>query len=114
MAKTTPTKRTLDELRKRGYEVAVVEKWIPQTRRRLDAFGFIDVIALGEGVTIGVQATSASNVASRVTKILAEPRHFAWLAAGNKIQVWGWSKKGPRGKAKRWTPTIREVPTATP
>jgi hypothetical protein len=106
---STPTSRTLEALRKQGYEVAVVEKWIPQTRRRLDAFGFIDLIALGEGITIGVQATSASNVASRVTKILEEPRHKAWLAAGNKIQVWGWSKKGKAGCRKLWTPTIRDI-----
>lgn len=111
----TPTARSLAECRKRGWPSTVVEKWIPQTRRRLDVFGFGDILALdGQPGSLLVQATSGSNVSSRVTKILTECRALAqtWLAAGNRIEVWGWAKKGPRGARKLWTLRVVEV-TAT-
>jgi hypothetical protein len=50
-----------------------------------------------------IQCTSASNTSSRVKKILAAPITPTWIAAGNQLEVWGWSKKGARGKRKVWT-----------
>lgn len=109
---TSPTQRTLALLRKEGYTAQVVEKWIPQTKRRLDLFGGIDIVAVALGVTLGVQATSASNLSARVTKLCAEPKLRAWLEAGNKLEAWGWSKKGSRGKRKTWQVSKREITLA--
>jgi hypothetical protein len=40
----SPTARSLKKLRKEGWTASVVEKWIPQVKRRRDCFGF-DVLA---------------------------------------------------------------------
>lgn len=106
---TTPTARTLRWLRKQGYTAGVVEKWIPQTRRRVDLFGFIDLIAIKEGETVGVQATSTSNMAARFAKMRELEAMPLWLQAGNKLWIVGWSKKGKAGKRKLWTPSLRKL-----
>lgn len=99
----TPTQRTLAELRRRGYTCAVVERWNPHARIRQDLFGVVDVLGVREGETLGVQATSGSNVSKRVAKI-AESEHVPALrAAGWSLAVWGW-RKAANG---RWT--LREV-----
>lgn len=107
----SPTARTLEWLRRAGYSAGVVEKWIPQMRRRVDLFGCIDIVAVGGGETgaLGVQATSGSNHASRVAKILAIPEAEQWVEAGNRLWVMSWAKRGQRGKAKRWEPRIETV-----
>ena len=99
----SPTQRSLAELRKRGYTAQVVEKWIPQVKRRVDLFGFIDVLAIRDDEVLGVQSTSGSNVASRVTKIAEHENVGAVRKAGIRIHVHGW-RKAANG---RWT--LREV-----
>lgn len=99
---SSPTQRTLAELRKLGYLAAVVERWNPHAKIRQDLFGFVDVLAIGtEGDapgyenTLAVQATSGSNVASRLTKLRSEavaPAVARVQAAGWKVEVWGWRK----------------------
>ena len=99
----TPTQLTLRELRKRGYTAAVVEKWNHGAKIRQDLFGIVDVLALLDGETLAVQATSASNVAARVKKI-ADSEHIAAIRkAGWRVVVWGWRKN----KARRYV--LREV-----
>lgn len=101
---TSPTQRTLALLRKNGGIAQVVEKWQPQAKRRIDLFGFIDIVWLArEGSVIwGVQATSGTNHSARLLKIKEEPRARRWLECGGRIMVISWSKKGPRGKRKLW------------
>ena len=102
----TPTSRALAECKRCGWLACVVEKWIPQTRQRKDAFGFGDVLVLdGQPGALLVQVTSDANVAARAAKIRGACRKnaAAWLAAGNRIQVWGYGKRGKRGKRKLWT-----------
>jgi hypothetical protein len=91
-----------------GWLPAVVERWNPHARIRQDLYGFLDLVALdGEPGLLGIQATSSSNAASRVRKILElesdAPRR--WLEAGNRIEVWGW-KKLPNG---RWECQARPI-----
>jgi len=100
----TPTARTLKQLRTDGWEAAVVEKWIPHIRRRVDLYGCIDILAMREGSPVlAVQATSAANVASRINKAKGEPRLRIWLRCGQRFEVWGWAKHGKAGRQKRWT-----------
>ena len=89
---TSPTQRTLAELRKRGYLAAVVEKWNPHAFCRQDLFGLIDVIGLREGETIAVQTTTGSNVADRVQKIADSDKVDMIRKAGWRIMVHGWRK----------------------
>jgi hypothetical protein len=106
---TSPTARTLAECRKRGWLACVVEKWISQTRRRVDAFGFGDLLVLdGQPGSLLIQATSASHVSDRRAKILLERTEPArrWLDASNRIEVWGWL--APTKTIRRWR--LRTVP----
>lgn len=108
------TVRTLMECRKRGWRACVIEKWIPQTKRRLDAFGFGDVLVLDDmpGALL-IQATTdtGGNVSARVGKIRGEcaAAASAWLAAGNRVSVWGWGKRGKAGARKLWTLRVVEI-----
>lgn len=88
----TPTQRSLKHLRDQGYLAQVVEKWIPQARRRQDLYGFIDILAIRDNEVLGVQATSRSNVSSRVRKIAESPHIDAVRDAGIRIEVHGWGK----------------------
>jgi hypothetical protein len=101
----SPTARTLERLRKTGFTACVVEKFNSFTKRRIDAFGFADILAASEGVgIILIQATGGDggNHANRKAKIIQEPRALQWLFAGGRIEVWSWAKRGARGEPKRW------------
>lgn len=104
----TPTRRSLEHLRKAGWLVAVVERWNPHAKIRQDLFGFADLLAVKDNTVMLVQTTTAPNVAARVAKILAEPRARLWFAPTRTIMVHGWAKRGPRGKRKVWT--VQEHP----
>lgn len=98
-----PAQRSLKRLRDEGYDIVeVVERWIPQARRRRDFAGIIDIICIGHGETVGVQATSASNVAARIKKLEESTSLPALRQVGWRILVHGWRKKG-----RRWV--CREV-----
>lgn len=114
----SPTARTLAYLRKLGVEAGVVERRNPRAFITHDLFGFIDVVAIPCRTTdtsriVGIQATSGSNAAARVTKIRDEPRHHAWLAAGGTIEVWAWRKVKKATKAgtkvERWEVRVTRV-----
>lgn len=94
----TPTSRSLAHLRDDGWTAEVVERWVPGANVRRDLFGFIDIIAIRDGVTLGVQATSADHVAARIRKIADAPNVGAVREAGWALAVHGWGKK--KG---RWT-----------
>ena len=119
--RTSPTQRTLLAMRKKGFRSQVVERWITIPNpppgmppgRRIDLFGFIDGISLdtstGGTSIIGWQATSGSNLSSRIAKIRTECREQAidWLNAGGRIELWAWRKLSPRGtKVVRWKPIV--------
>jgi hypothetical protein len=89
---SSPTQRSLKVLRQRGLLADVVERWIPRVNKRKDLYGFIDILAIGEGRIVGVQATSASNMASRISKIANHPNLGAVRGAGIEIWVYGWRK----------------------
>lgn len=100
----TPAQRSLTKLRREGYEIVeVVEKWIPQARKRRDFAGIIDIICIGNGETVGVQTTSASNLASRVQKIEESDALPVLRKVGWRILCHGWRKNA----AGRWI--CREV-----
>ncbi len=105
---SSPTSRTLELLRSRGYTVAVVEKFNSFTKRRSDLYGFIDVLGVRDGETLAVQTTSGSNAAARITKITEEcvEAFAAVRKAGWSVHVHGW-RKVKRGGRLVWD--CREV-----
>lgn len=88
-------------MRERGFYAEVTEHWNQWARKRKDLFGFIDILCLGDdGTIVGVQSTSASNVAARVNKIAESPLVGRVRQAGIKIIVHGWRKVKGRWEAR--------------
>lgn len=108
----TPQERSRKLLRDEGWTIATVEKWKPASPGgfrgpllREDLWGFGDLIAVKVG-HIGatlIQVTTGSNSAARLEKIKGIAEAGIWIAAGNRIVVHSWAKRGPRGKRKTWT-----------
>jgi hypothetical protein len=99
---SSPTQLSLNKLRKDGYTVSLVEKWVPQTPAgfkgaiiRKDVWGFGDILAvkISESSVVLVQTTSKANISSRLNKIKQIPEAGIWLASGNRILVHGWAQK---------------------
>jgi hypothetical protein len=118
--------RSLAHLRKLGWSVCVVERWIPPRGKmpfgvRIDAFGFADLLACRPGfpTTNGepgrkseialIQTTGAPSAggwfAQHKAKILAIPEFYKWKESGGIVLLHGW-RKGPkdgvRGARKVW------------
>ena len=111
MRKKSPTQSSLALLRKLGYTAQVVEHWNPHARRRIDLFGFGDILAIRENEIVIVQTTSGTNLAARRRKITQLRAHSEWLAAGGLIELHGWRYVKPRGESKRrWEPRIVRWP----
>lgn len=105
---STPTQRSLKRLREAGWTVAITEHWNPFARRRVDLYGFIDLLCFRGNEMLAVQTTSGSNVSARLAKMAALPAAHGWVASGTRrLVIHGWAKRGPRGKAKKWD--CREV-----
>lgn len=84
----SPTARTLKALRDAGWTAGVVERFNHNTRRKHDLFGCIDIVAVKDHLTLGVQATSGSNAAARLKKMPATDA-AAWLGAKFLVE-WVW------------------------
>lgn len=113
----SPTARALRECKRREWPAYVTEKHNAFSGKKSDAFGFGDLLAIdGEPGSLLIQVTSTSNMSARRTKILTECNVLsrAWLEAGNRISVWGYSRRvhrnkdGSKSKVKRWA--LRVVP----
>jgi len=94
--------RTLDWLRKAGYTVAKTEHWNHYARIRQDLFGFIDVLAVNHVHLLALQVSHEDRHADHVKKVMTTPVAKE-LCYYMDIEVWSWGKRGPRGKAKKWT-----------
>lgn len=114
---TSPTQRTIRELKNNGRVCAVVEKWNPYVGThgiRQDLFGIIDVLALDpERGVVGVQCCGSS-FAAHYRKITEEryQETLDWLQTpGTVLEIWAWRKlkKKRGGKAMVWRPKIVEI-----
>jgi hypothetical protein len=112
--KATPVlARSLAVLRREGYLVAIVERFNRFARVRQDCFGLFDALAIKAdrpGV-LGIQATTAegSHMSAHRAKLQASPALAVWLAAGNRVELMGWAKRGGRGQRKTWKVYREEV-----
>lgn len=104
----TPTARSMKLLRKSGYLVAPVERWlmIPGRHVKQDMFGCFDLFACRPATREIqlVQVTSLSNVSARVAKVKGTPELPGLLACGIRAVVHGWTKRGGR-----WTVKVVEI-----
>ena len=105
-----PVQRSLKHLRDEGWTVAIVEKWNQYARRRIDVFGFADLLAMHPHGSIAlVQCCAGSTMGAHRDKMLAIPELEKWKAAGGRVFLMAWAKKGPRGKRKTWTLRFEEL-----
>lgn len=88
----SPTERSLKWMRDQGYFATVVERWNSFAGLRQDLYGIIDVLGVKPGETLAVQATSDSNVSSRVRKLSEHKSTPKLREAGWKILILGWTK----------------------
>lgn len=111
MSGRSPTQLSLAALRAQGYACWIVEHWNSYTRRREDLFNAWDILAVGNGETLAVQTTSASNVSARVRKIADNPYTPELRKAGWNLEVHGWRKRPVKrgAKALRWVQRVVDV-----
>jgi hypothetical protein len=102
---SSPTQRTLKLLRSEGFIAHISEYWNPFAKRRIDLFGFIDIVALKENRIVGVQCTTAENRAARRTKILGLETAIEWRKAGGEIALITWRKNS----SNRWVHNWEEI-----
>lgn len=103
----SPTQRSLKKLREEGYLAEVVEKRLPRVFITKDLYGFLDILAIRPGEILGVQTTSAGNVAARLTKIREHENYAAVVASGMRVVVHGWNR--PTKTRRRWVLRVEEV-----
>lgn len=96
--KQSPTKRSLEVLRKSCDLVEVTERWCQFSKRRKDLFGIIDIVAIAGNETIAVQTTSWANVSARAKKVTDSPAIVFLRQAGWKILIHGWRKNTNSGR----------------
>lgn len=113
MGASSPTQRSLKQLRERGLVCEVVEHWNQWSRRRQDLFGVFDILGIGPGLILAVQTTTKANLSARRKKMLAEPNVRSWLEAGGKIELHGWFKQGRRWQVKVEGMTLGDEPEAS-
>lgn len=87
---TKPTQWSLKKLRAEGWTCHIVEKYNQFARRRIDAFGFGDILAMRPGEIALVQTTNASNMAAHEAKIKSLPTYQQWYEAGGTVILHGW------------------------
>jgi len=118
--KTRATQRSLDHLRRNGWTVHIVEKYLPargsmKFPRRIDAFGVGDILAMRPpmnglpGSIALVQCCPGPSHAKHKDKILEIPEFDIWKKAGGRVFLQSWAKKGARGEKKRWTMREEEL-----
>ena len=85
-------------LQEQGYIVEKVERWNSFTKRKNDLYGFIDYLAVGDGLTIGAQSTNSTTdtgggmFSTRVKKVKASVHLQTLLEANWIIYVLGFKK----------------------
>lgn len=95
VASKTPTQRSLELLRSRGYTVAVVERSsnFRGVFRRHDLWNIGDLLAIRPNEVMLVQVTSGSNVSARIKKIADSEYIGAIRESGMLVYVHGWAKR---------------------
>ena len=102
--------RSLKLIKNYGWFYEITEHWNQYTRRRHDLWGFCDILCLDGKRTIAIQCCGA-DLAKHRDKIYENEYIRAWLAAGNELEIWSFTKrKKVRGKrATYWHCKVTNV-----
>src|SRR5579863_10359223 len=113
MAKTNATQRTLKELRRRGWQCAIVEKWQMRPQAdfgvRIDVWGFGDILACRLGTPEDpepeialIQTFPSATWKAHADKLAGIPELKFWKECGGLVFMFGWRFGGARGERKHW------------
>lgn len=92
----------------------MTERWNSFSRTRQDLFGGIDILAISESDTLGIQACAVSSISTRVKKLLELPDMLLWIRGARRLQVWGWGRYSVRrGGPKKWKVRIIELKSSS-
>lgn len=120
MARSKNVNRSITYIVNKGGIAQSVEKYIPQARKRIDLFNFIDVIAAvpDDGI-IGIQICAHGELNAHWEKILHDEKiknkAKLWLESFGIIELHGWRKlknklkSGKFGKGYHWEVEIIEI-----
>lgn len=107
--------RSKEELEKHGYVVGKTEQpWNQFSKVRKDFCGFADLIAFhpDKNDVLAVQCCSdnGGDVSAHVKKLTALDSVRKWIKQPcRRLEIWGWGKRGVRGKRKMWTLRVIEI-----
>lgn len=111
--KTDYSARTLKLLKAQNLNPWGVERWIPGANIRRDLYNIIDIIAISDTQTFGVQSTSWKQRTPHLKKILQEyPEALRnWCQAGRRFLLITFKKEKIKrgGIAFRYTSVIEEL-----
>jgi hypothetical protein len=93
MTSVSQNARTISLMESRGYKCDLVESYNHFSRRKKDLFNIFDILAIGNGETVGIQITSKSNMSSRIKKISESEFLPELVRSGWRLVVIGWYKK---------------------
>lgn len=106
---------------------AVKRRRYPGGGRRVDLWGFGDVLAIRRPGYLGallIQSTAGrGDVAAHMAKLRDLVRSYvppktapdlpepltAWLSSNNRLAIWSWAQRGDRGKRKLWTVVEHDI-----
>lgn len=94
-------------LLQRGAVFEDMERRIPGTWITKDGFGFIDLVAIINGSTFGLQVCRSSDAANRIQKILTH-ENFPKVARAWTIVVIAWREIARQFGPPAWVPRIIE------
>jgi len=102
----SPTTRSKEELKERGYHVEKVEYFNTFSHRMKDLWGFIDLIAIKKGEVLAVQVTGGmQHKQPHLDKMTGNELFPLVKSAGIKIELHTWRKliigKFKNGNSKR-------------
>jgi len=98
----SPTVLTKKELRKRGWTHQTVEYWNPFAHKRIDLWGFGDILVMDDKPgSLLIQTTTGGDSSKRKKKILESKLMVEWMKRGNRISIWGWRKIWMKNKLGR-------------
>jgi len=111
MSGLSNTQRTLRALKQQGYISGIVERFNPyagEFGKRIDLFGFIDIISI-KPIGICAVQSCGSDFRKHDKKILENEYAPEWIKAGGSIELWGWRKvkKKRGGKQMMWEPRVK-------
>lgn len=93
-----PMQRTLEKLRAEGWVCHIVEKFNRFSMRRVDAFGFGDILAMRPGEIALVQTTDGTSFSKHRKKITDLLTYRQWYEAGGTVILHGWYKRKRRDR----------------